>query len=196
MKTSELAITGRHNAANALAALALCRAVELPFEPLLQALREFKGLPHRMEKVAAFGGITFYDDSKGTNVGATVAALNGMTQRVVLIAGGDGKGQDFSLLRQPLAECARAVVLIGRDAGKIAAALAGCGVSLYQAKTMEEAVQQSFVLAQQGDAVLMSPACASLDMFRNYAHRAEVFVAAVRELAARAPATIEQGSSQ
>ncbi len=196
MRTSDLAITGQHNAANALAALALCRAVELPFEPLLQALREFKGLPHRMEKVAAFGGITFYDDSKGTNVGATVAALNGMTQGVVLIAGGDGKGQDFSPLRQPLAECAHAVVLIGRDAGKIAAALAGCGVPLYQAKTMEEAVQQSFVLAQQGDAVLMSPACASLDMFRNYAHRAEVFVAAVRELAARVPATIGQGSSQ
>lgn len=196
LKTSELAITGLHNAANALAALALCRAVELPFEPLLQALREFKGLPHRMEKVAAFGGVTFYDDSKGTNVGATVAALNGMTQGVVLIAGGDGKGQDFFPLRQPLAECARAVVLIGRDAGKIAAALAGCGVPLYQAKTMEEAVQQSFVLAQQGDAVLMSPACASLDMFRNYAHRAEVFVAAVRELAAKVPATIEQGPSQ
>ena len=196
LKTSELAITGLHNAANALAALALCRAVELPFEPLLQALREFKGLPHRMEKVTTVGGVTFYDDSKGTNVGATVAALNGMTQGVVLIAGGDGKGQDFFPLRQPLAECARAVVLIGRDAGKIAAALAGCGVPLYQAKTMEEAVQQSFVLAQQGDAVLMSPACASLDMFRNYAHRAEVFVAAVRELAARVPATIEQGPSQ
>lgn len=196
LKTSELAISGLHNAANALAALALCRAVELPLEPLLQALREFKGLPHRMEKVAAVGGVTFYDDSKGTNVGATVAALNGMTQGVVLIAGGDGKGQDFFPLRQPLAECARAVVLIGRDAGKIAAALAGCGVPLYQAKTMEEAVQQSFVLAQQGDAVLMSPACASLDMFRNYAHRAEVFVAAVRELAARVPVTIEQGPSQ
>ena len=196
MRTSELAITGQHNAANALAALALCRAVELPLEPLLQALREFKGLPHRMEKVATFGGITFYDDSKGTNVGATAAALSGMTQRVVLIAGGDGKGQDFSPLRRPLAECARAVVLIGRDAGKIAAVLDGCGVPLHYAATMEEAVQQGFVLAQKGDAVLMSPACASLDMFRNYAHRAEVFVAAVRELAARVPATIDQGSSE
>ena len=196
MKTSELAIAGRHNAANALAALALCRAVELPFEPLLQALREFKGLPHRMEKVAAFSGITFYDDSKGTNVGATVAALNGMTQRVVLIVGGDGKGQDFSPLRQPLAECARAVVLIGRDAGKIAAALDGCGVPLHPAATMEEAVQQSFALAQKGDAVLMSPACASLDMFRNYVHRADVFVAAVRDLETRIPATVDQGSSQ
>lgn len=196
LKTSELAVTGLHNAANALAALALCRAVELPFAPLLQALREFKGLPHRMEKVAAFAGVTFYDDSKGTNVGATVAALNGMTQRVVLIAGGDGKGQDFTPLRKPLTECARAVVLIGRDAGKIVAALTDCGVPLHHAATMEEAVQQSFVLAQKGDAVLMSPACASLDMFRNYAHRAEVFVAAVKDLAARVPATIEQGSCQ
>ena len=196
MKASELAIAGQHNAANALAALALCRAVELPFEPLLQALREFKGLPHRMEKVAVFSGITFYDDSKGTNVGATVAALSGMTQSVVLIVGGDGKRQDFSPLRQPVADCARAVVLIGRDAEKIAAALDGCGVPLHHVATMEEAVQQSFALALKGDAVLMSPACASLDMFRNYAHRAEVFVAAVRDLETRIPATIHHGSSQ
>lgn len=182
MKTSELGVTGLHNAANALAALALCRAIELPFAPLLQALREFRGLSHRMEKVAAFSGITFYDDSKGTNVGATVAALNGMTQSVVLIAGGDGKGQDFSPLAQPVAEHARAVVLIGRDAEKIATAINGCGVPLYYVTTMEEAVQRSFALAQKGDAVLMSPACASLDMFRNYAHRAEVFVAMVRDL--------------
>lgn len=184
MKTSELAVSGLHNAANALAALALCRVAGLPLEPLLQALREFKGLPHRMEKVAELNGITFYDDSKGTNVGATVAALNGMamTQTVVLIAGGDGKEQDFSPLQQPVAQHARAVVLIGRDAEKIAAALNGCGVPLHRAKTMEEAVQKSFVLAQTGDAVLMSPACASFDMFRNYAHRAEVFVAAIGEL--------------
>jgi len=154
----------------------------LPLEPLLQALREFKGLPHRMEKVAERNGITFYDDSKGTNVGATVAALNGMAQTVVLIAGGDGKGQDFSPLQQPVAQHARAVVLIGRDAEKIAAALAGCGVPLHRAQTMEQAVQKSFALAQTGDAVLMSPACASFDMFKNYAHRAEVFVAAIRNL--------------
>lgn len=196
MKASELAIAGQHNAANALAALALCRAVGLPFEPLLQALREFKGLPHRMEKVAMFSGVTFYDDSKGTNVGATVAALSGMTQSVVLIAGGDGKRQDFSPLRQPIAECARAVVLIGRDAEKIVAALDGCGVPLHHAATMEEAVQQSFALALEGDAVLMSPACASLDMFRNYAHRAEVFVAAVRDLETKIQATNHQGLSQ
>jgi UDP-N-acetylmuramoylalanine--D-glutamate ligase len=168
--------------ANALAALALCRAAGLPFEPLLQALREFRSLPHRMEKVAAFSGITFYDDSKGTNVGATVAALNGMGQQVVLIAGGDGKGQDFSPLAEPVAKQARAVVLIGRDAEKIAAAIAHCGVPLHRAATMEEAVRKSFQLARKGDAVLMSPACASLDMFRNYAHRAQVFVEAVRQI--------------
>ncbi|SOD39944.1 Mur ligase family protein [Nitrosovibrio sp. Nv4] len=184
MKTSELCVSGLHNAANALAALALCRAIALPFEPLLQALREFKGLPHRMEKVAEFSGITFYDDSKGTNVGATVAALNGMRQRAVLIAGGDGKGQDFSPLAGPVAEHGRAVVLIGRDAGKIATAIGPCGVPLHHASTMEEAVQKSFGLAQHGDAVLMSPACASFDMFRNYAHRAEAFVAAIRQIQA------------
>lgn len=184
MKTSELGISGLHNCANALAALSLCRAVGLPFEPLLQALRVFKGLPHRMEKVADFGGITFYDDSKGTNVGATAAALNGMRQSVVLIAGGDGKGQDFSPLAGAVAERARAVVLIGRDAEKIASAIGFSGVPLYRARTMEEAVQTSFRLAREGDAVLMSPACASFDMFRNYAHRAEAFVAAVRRVQA------------
>ncbi|HEX8874769.1 MAG TPA: UDP-N-acetylmuramoyl-L-alanine--D-glutamate ligase, partial [Nitrosospira sp.] len=180
MKTSELRVAGLHNTANALAALALCRAIALPFEPLLQALREFRGLPHRMEKVAAFRDITFYDDSKGTNVGATVAALNGMAQRVVLIAGGDGKGQDFAPLAGPVAEHARAVVLIGRDAGKIAAAIQHSEAPLHHAATMEEAVRKSFTLARRGDAVLMSPACASFDMFRDYVHRAEAFVAAVK----------------
>lgn len=195
MKTSELGVTGLHNAANALAALALCRAIDLPFEPLLQALREFRGLPHRMEKVAAFDGITFYDDSKGTNVGATVAALNGMAQRVVLIAGGDGKGQNFSPLAGPVAEHARAVVLIGRDAEKIATAIDACGVPLHRAATMEEAVQKSFLLALKGDAVLMSPACASLDMFKNYAHRAEAFVAAVRDVQAGISAKVHKASN-
>ncbi|GAB1720621.1 MAG: UDP-N-acetylmuramoylalanine--D-glutamate ligase [Nitrosospira sp.] len=182
MKASELAVTGRHNATNALAALALCRALALPLEPLLEALREFRGLPHRMEKVAVMEDVTFYDDSKGTNVGATVAALNGLSQTVVLIAGGDGKGQDFSPLAGPVARHARAVVLIGRDAKNMAAALERGGVPLYFASNMEEAVQQGFVLSKQGDAVLLSPACASLDMFRNYVHRSEVFVAAVRAL--------------
>lgn len=182
MKTSELAVTGRHNCANALAALALCRALAVPFDPLLQALREFQGLPHRVEKVAAFSGITFYDDSKGTNVGATVAALKGLGQPVVLIAGGDGKAQNFSPLAAPIGEHGRAVVLIGRDAEKIAVAINACGVPLHRAQTMEEAVRKSFQLARKGDAVLMSPACASFDMFDNYVHRAEVFVAAVKSM--------------
>ena len=191
LKTSELHVAGLHNVANALAALALCRAVALPLPPLLHALREFQGLPHRMEKVAAFGDITFYDDSKGTNVGATVAALNGMMQSVVLIAGGDGKGQDFSPLAAPIARQARAVVLIGRDADRIGAAINHRGVPLYYAKTMEEAVQRSVDLARAGDAVLMSPACASLDMFRDYAHRAEVFIAAVRRIEAGRQAMVQ-----
>jgi UDP-N-acetylmuramoylalanine--D-glutamate ligase len=195
MKTGELSITGLHNAANALAALALCRAVDLPFEPLLQALREFRGLAHRMENVGAFNGVTFYDDSKGTNVGATVAALNGMAQSVVLIAGGDGKGQNFLPLAEPVAEHARAVVLIGRDAEKIAAAIDDSGVPLHHAATMEEAVRKSFMLAQKGDAVLMSPACASLDMFKNYAHRAEAFVAAVRDVQAGISAKVHKASN-
>lgn len=182
MKTSELVVNGLHNATNALAALALCRALGVPVDPLLAALREFRGLPHRMEKVAAFNGVTFYDDSKSTNVGATVAALNGMKQNVILIAGGDGKGQDFSHLRQAVAHNARAVVLIGRDAGIIASELEDCGVPLHFAVTMEEAMQKSFLLAQTGDVVLLSPACASFDMFRNYIHRAEVFVAAVKDV--------------
>jgi len=196
IKMSELGVTGLHNAANALAALALCRAIDLPFEPVLQALREFRGLPHRMEKVAAFSGITFYDDSKGTNVGATVAALSGMTQSVVLIAGGDGKGQDFSPLARPIEEHARAVVLIGHDAKRIANAIDGSGVPLHYATTMEEAVQKSFALAQEGDVVLMSPACASLDMFKNYAHRAEAFIAAVRRVQTEISALLDKASSR
>lgn len=182
IRASELAVTGLHNAINALAALALCRAIALPLKPLLEGLREFRGLPHRMEKVAVMDSVTFYDDSKGTNVGATVAALNGLSAPVVLIAGGDGKGQNFSPLAEPVARHARAVVLIGRDAGNMAAALERCGVPLYFASSMEEAVQQGFGLSKKGDAVLLSPACASLDMFRNYVHRSEVFVAAVQAL--------------
>lgn len=182
MKTSELVVHGLHNAANALAALAMCRSVDVSIAPLLSALREFRGLPHRVEKVAAFNEVTFYDDSKSTNVGSAVAALNGMKENVVLIAGGDGKGQDFSLLRPAVAKNARAVVLIGRDAGIIANELKECGVPLHFATTMEEAIQKSFLLAQAGDAVLLSPACASFDMFKNYIHRAEVFVAAVQAI--------------
>jgi len=182
LAVADLPLAGLHNAANALAALALCRAIDLPVQPLLEALREFKGLPHRVEKVAEINGITFYDDSKGTNVGATVAALNGMPCKVVLIAGGDGKGQDFSPLAPAVSAHARAAVLIGSDGPKIGAALASCGVPLLSAASMEAAVIQAFEQAKPGDAVLLSPACASFDMFRNYEHRAQVFIAAVKEL--------------
>lgn len=181
----ELPLAGLHNAANALAALALTRALGLPEAPLVAALREFKGLPHRVQKVAETNGVAFYDDSKGTNVGATVAALSGMLRPVVLIAGGDGKGQDFIPLAGPVSARARAVVLIGRDAGMIAEALAGCGVPLARAGTMEEAVETAFRASRPGDAVLLSPACASYDMFRDYVHRAEAFVAAVNKLERR-----------
>ncbi len=185
LRVDELAVTGLHNAANALAAGALAAAIGVPETAVARALRGFKGLPHRAEKVLEIDGIPFIDDSKGTNVGATVAALSGMTEPVVLIAGGDGKGQDFSPLAAPVARHARAVVLIGRDAELIARALAGCGVPLERARDMDEAVAMAFAASTPGCAVLLSPACASYDMFRSYVHRAEVFVAAVHKLAER-----------
>jgi UDP-N-acetylmuramoylalanine--D-glutamate ligase len=182
LRTSELQLAGRHNAGNALAALALCRAIGLEYPSLREALRSFRGLPHRMELVAEVAGRRFYDDSKGTNVGATVAAIRGLREPVVLIAGGDGKGQDFSPLAPAVAARARAVVLIGRDRERIAAAVASTGVPLHRASDMDEAVALAFHAAAPGDAVLLSPACASFDMFRNYEHRAEVFRAAVAGL--------------
>ncbi|MBT9612099.1 MAG: UDP-N-acetylmuramoyl-L-alanine--D-glutamate ligase [Burkholderiales bacterium] len=182
IEASDVPQAGRHNVANALAALALCQAIGLPLAPLFAAIRAFKGLPHRVQKVAEVAGITFYDDSKGTNVGATVAALSGMREPVVLIAGGDGKGQDFAPLKETCAKHARAVVLIGRDAARIEAAISGCGVPLHHVKTLDDAVDLAFSTAQAGDAVLLSPACASFDMFRNYEHRAAVFIAAVQKL--------------
>ena len=182
MLASELPVAGLHNAANALAALALTRAIGLPTLPLVSALKRFKGLPHRVEWVRERHGVAWYDDSKGTNVGATEAALKGMTRPVVLIAGGDGKGQDFSPLAEACRGKCRAVILIGRDGPQIRAVLSKTDVKLIDAPSMEAAVQLAAAEAQQGDAVLMSPACASLDMFRNYAHRAEVFVAAVQGL--------------
>ena len=182
MSLQDLPLAGRHNAANALASLALCRAIDLPVEPLVDALRHFKGLPHRVEWVSEISKVNYFDDSKGTNVGATVAALNGMEQQVVLIAGGDGKGQDFTPLANAVAGHARAVVLIGRDGPLIGQALQSTGVLLLNAATMEEAVKLASNAAQQGDAILLSPACASFDMFRNYEHRAQVFIAAVKAL--------------
>jgi UDP-N-acetylmuramoylalanine--D-glutamate ligase len=181
---ADLPLAGRHNAANALAALALCEGgLGIAPRGVINGLLAFRGLPHRVELVAERAdGVRFYDDSKGTNVGATVAALAGMDCPVVLIAGGDGKGQDFSPLAAVLARKARAVVLIGRDAKRIEEAVSGCAVVLEHAGDLDAAVLHANALAQPGDAVLLSPACASLDMFRNYAHRAEVFIAAARRL--------------
>jgi UDP-N-acetylmuramoylalanine--D-glutamate ligase len=183
MALDELPVAGLHNAANALAALALGAAAGVPVRPMLDGIRRFKGLPHRLEKVEEIGGVTFYDDSKGTNVGATVAALNGMTAPVVLIAGGDGKGQDFSPLGPAIAARCRALVLIGRDAPQIEAVVSPLGMKALHARSMEEAIRAAFGVARPGDAVLLSPACASYDMFRSYVHRGECFVQAVHALA-------------
>ncbi|MFL9924747.1 UDP-N-acetylmuramoyl-L-alanine--D-glutamate ligase [Herbaspirillum lusitanum] len=196
MPVDALKIRGLHNAMNALAALALCRAADLPMAPLLHGLREYAGEPHRVELVSVVQDIEFYDDSKGTNVGATVAALNGLghggrPNRILLIAGGDGKGQDFTPLAAPLQKYGRAVFLIGRDAPAIRAAVSDqsgfgsgdSGIELIDCQTLEQAVALAAEMARAGDIVLLSPACASLDMFRNYAHRAEVFVDSVREFA-------------
>ncbi len=235
---SGLPLAGLHNAANAMAALALCASIGFDAETLLPALRSFRGLPHRVEQVADFDGVVWYDDSKGTNVGATVAALNGIggqlaaqnsrlpssgqrrgfaehcsappepagcakpavgrevvrdgasarlaenhhDRKIVVILGGDGKAQDFSPLRDAVARHARAAILIGRDALSIDSAIRGAGVAIEGADDMADAVRRARALARAGDAVLLSPACASFDMFRNYEHRAQVFVAAVRDL--------------
>ncbi|GAB3426890.1 UDP-N-acetylmuramoyl-L-alanine--D-glutamate ligase [Massilia solisilvae] len=190
MPADALRIRGLHNASNALAALALCRSVGLPLAPLLHGLREYAGEPHRVELVASIDGVDYYDDSKGTNVGATVAALQGLGkaftsegQQIVLIAGGDGKGQDFSPLAEPCSRYVRAVLLIGRDAPAVREGIEPSGVPMFDLPGLAEAVRRASGLAKPGDAVLLSPACASLDMFTNYAHRAQVFVEAVRELA-------------
>ena len=189
MPADALRIRGRHNAANALAALALATAVGCPLAPMLHGLREYTGEPHRVEWIGTVGGIEVFDDTKGTNVGATVAALDGLgadkaPSKLVVILGGDGKGQDFAPLLAPVRRSARAVALIGRDAALIEAALTGSGVPMQHHATLPDAVAWCFEQAQSGDAVLLSPACASLDMFRNYMHRGEVFVDAVKSLAA------------
>ena len=190
MPADALRIRGLHNASNALAALALCRACGLPLAPLLHGLRDYQGEPHRVELVTSIDNVEYYDDSKGTNVGATVAALEGLgktfgetDRQILLIAGGDGKGQDFSPLAGPCARYVRAVLLIGRDGPAIGAALAPTGVPCFDLPGLPEAVRRASGLAKSGDVVLLSPACASLDMFTNYAHRAQVFVDAVRDIA-------------
>ena len=185
MPADALRIRGRHNAMNALAALALATAADCPLGPMLYGLREYRGEPHRVEPIALIDDVEYFDDSKGTNVGATVAALNGLGEdrRVVVILGGEGKGQDFEPLAAPVAQHARAVVLIGRDAPLIEAALANTGVSLMRAASMDEAVKLAAARANPGDAVLLSPACASFDMFNDYEHRAQVFCEVVQALA-------------
>jgi UDP-N-acetylmuramoylalanine--D-glutamate ligase len=181
MAAAEIPLAGRHNLANVLAAMALASAAGVSLAACCQAARAFRGLPHRTELVAERAGVRWYDDSKGTNVGATVAALNGMTAPVILIAGGEGKGADFSELKPAVARHARAVVLIGRDAPLIERALAAV-VPVQHAPDMRAAVAAAHALARPGDVVLLSPACASFDMFRNYEHRGEVFQQAVQEL--------------
>ena len=184
MPADALRIRGRHNALNALAALALAGSAGGDLAPMLFGLREYQGEPHRVEAVTVLNGVEYFDDSKGTNVGATVAALHGLgvDRRLVVILGGDGKGQDFAPLSEPVSRYARAVVLIGRDAPVLREVLQHSGVTLLDAATLEEAVKLCSEQAHSGDAVLLSPACASMDMFRNYAHRAEVFVSAVNHL--------------
>ncbi len=185
MPADALRIRGRHNALNALAALALASAAGCSLAPMLYGLREYRGEPHRVESVATLNEVEYFDDSKGTNVGATVAALSGLGQerKLVLILGGEGKGQDFMPLVSPVSRYVRCVVLIGRDAGLIRAALAACNVPLLDASSMEQAVAMAHAQALAGDAVLLSPACASFDMFDNYSHRAAAFCAALRALA-------------
>ena len=193
MPADALRIRGRHNAINALAALALASAAGCSLAPMLYGLREYRGEPHRVELVGLVQDVEYFDDSKGTNVGATVAALEGLgaDRQLVLILGGEGKGQDFSPLAAPVARHCRAVVLIGRDAPLIRSALDAGGVPLLDATSMDDAVQQAAGLAHAGDAVLMSPACASFDMFDNYEHRARVFCGAVAELAEQAGTSLE-----
>ena len=189
MPADALRVRGRHNAANALAALALATAIDCPLAPMLHGLREYAGEPHRVQYIATLDGVDAFDDSKGTNVGATVAALDGLgadksPAKLVVILGGEGKGQDFAPLAEGVRRHTRAVATIGRDAARIEEALLATGVPLQRFDALEAATRWCFERAQPGDAVLLSPACASFDMFRNYAHRAEVFVDEVHAIVA------------
>jgi UDP-N-acetylmuramoylalanine--D-glutamate ligase len=184
-----LLIKGRHNATNALAALALANAVGLGIAPLLHGLRDYSGEPHRVQTIAIVHDVEYIDDSKGTNVGAVIAALQGLgmveaqgVRKILLIAGGDGKGQDFSPLREPILKYVKSLFLIGRDARAIANLFVGESLTITMSASLEDAVNQAASIAKAGDQVLLSPACASFDMFKNYEHRAEVFASAVEEL--------------
>jgi len=185
LSVNALLIKGKHNWLNALAALALGSAIQLPLSAMLEALKSFKGLEHRCEWVIAHNGITWYDDSKGTNVGATLAAIEGLgetsKEKLILIAGGVGKGADFTQLRESVKKYVKTIILIGQDAPLIEQALNGI-VPMYHAKNMEEAVLTARRVANKGDAVLLSPACASLDMFRDYNERGDIFKKLVRTL--------------
>lgn len=188
MPADALRIRGRHNAVNALAALALAQAAGCALGPMLYGLRDYRGEPHRVQSIGIFNEVEFFDDSKGTNVGATVAALSGLgpERKLIVILGGEGKGQDFAPLLEPVLRYARAVVLIGRDAPLLRAALQGAQVPLLDAESMAQAVALANAQAHAGDAVLLSPACASFDMFDNYEHRARMFAQALAELASAA----------
>ena len=182
LAVADLPLAGAHNASNALAACALAHLAGVPLAALAGGLRSFRGLPHRMQRVALRGGVEWLDDSKGTNVGATVAALRGLAQKTVLILGGEGKGQNFAPLASAIRQRAKHVLLIGRDAALIEKAITASGVPVERIASMEKAVARAAQIAKSGDAVLLSPACASFDMFRDYKHRGEAFAAAVKGL--------------
>jgi UDP-N-acetylmuramoylalanine--D-glutamate ligase len=182
LPVAELPLAGAHNVSNALAACALACLAGAPLSALARGLRSFHGLPHRMQCVALRGGVEWLDDSKGTNVGATAAALNGLAKKAVLILGGEGKGQKFAPLAPAIRAHAKHVLLLGRDAALIETAIASSGVPVERIASMEEAVARAAQIAAPDDAVLLSPACASFDMFRDYGHRGDVFAAAVKAL--------------
>jgi UDP-N-acetylmuramoylalanine--D-glutamate ligase len=182
MPVDALRLPGRHNAANALAALAVGTACGMPRAAMTGVLARFEGLPHRSQLVAEARGVRWIDDSKGTNVGATQAAIAGLPGPLVLIAGGDGKGQDFTPLAAACRGKVRDALLIGRDARVLGAAIAG-SCAVHYVNSMEAAVASAARLAQPGDIVLLSPACASFDMFRDYAHRGDEFATAARRQA-------------
>jgi UDP-N-acetylmuramoylalanine--D-glutamate ligase len=191
MPVDALRISGAHNHQNAMAALALALAVGGSLAPMLRALREYRGEPHRCQLLLRIDEVDYFDDSKGTNVGASVAALEGLGRPAVLIAGGEGKGQDFNPLADAVARHARAVVLIGRDARLIGDALAHTGPPIEYCESLDEAVSRARAIARPGDAVLLSPACASFDMFRSYVHRGQVFASIVQRLADEAGLPVE-----
>jgi UDP-N-acetylmuramoylalanine--D-glutamate ligase len=182
MPADALKIRGRHNQANALAALAMCTAIGVPMAAMLHGLRSFAGEPHRCQLIAILNDVEYYNDSKATTIAATVAALSGLDKPSWLIAGGKGKGQDFSALAQPVKEHAKGVFIIGADSKLIEEALRNSGVEIILCDSLEVAVQQAYSRAKSGEAVLLSPACASLDMFKNYGARGDAFVAAVEAL--------------